>query len=90
MRLRELRLVGDIFFAAQYGAMRSVSQGTGLVVVVGWVRLNLNPAIWEAIAGTGWRLKRPWSSFGFGVSLKLNPHPLTSEGAAPKCRCDLV
>ena len=23
--------------------------------VKGWVGLNLNPAIWETIAGTGWR-----------------------------------
>ena len=27
-------------------------------VVVIWVRLSLNPAIWETIAGTGWRLGR--------------------------------
>jgi hypothetical protein len=25
-------------------------------VVLLWVRLNLNPAIWETIAATGWRL----------------------------------
>jgi hypothetical protein len=27
----------------------------GVLDVEVWVGLNLNPAIWEAIAGTGWR-----------------------------------
>jgi hypothetical protein len=44
------------------------------------VGLNLNPAIWEAIAAaTGWSL------FWCGRGLSLNPHPLTAEVAAPKC-----
>jgi len=46
--------------------------------VEGWVMLNLNPAIWEAIAGTG---------RGVGIEvvntvsagLDLNPHPFKNK-----------
>ena len=42
--------VGDL---ADMG--RSDARGYKTVANVGvWVRLNLNPAIWGAIAGTGW------------------------------------
>jgi hypothetical protein len=31
------------------------------IVVAVWVRLHLNPAIWEAIAGTGWGVGGRWA-----------------------------
>jgi hypothetical protein len=33
---------------------RGVGAGCGVVLVAVWARVNLNPAIWEAIAATGW------------------------------------
>jgi hypothetical protein len=40
---------------------------------LGWVRLNLNPAIWEAIAGTGWRDLHRADEVGARRFQSLNP-----------------
>jgi hypothetical protein len=49
-----------------------------------WVVLNLNPAIWEAIAVQG---DSPTVVVVVGWEmLSLNPHPLKDKGAAPNCR----
>ena len=42
--------------------------------VEGWVMLNLNPAIWEAIAGTGGGPPTEVVVM-IVVRLNLNPHP---------------
>jgi hypothetical protein len=52
--------------------------------VKGWVMLDLNPAIWEAIAATGWRVTNS-VVVGIWVGLNLNAHPLKPEGWAPNC-----
>jgi hypothetical protein len=44
--------------------------------VKAWVRLNLNPAIREAIAGTGGGIE---VGVVVRVALHLNPHPLKSK-----------
>jgi hypothetical protein len=50
----------------------------GVVVVVAWVRLNLNPAFWETIAATGVVVVVVW------VRIRLNTHPQKPRVGHPR------
>ena len=66
MRKSEGRVGGNASVAANNLA-HSVSES------VGWARLNLNPAFWETIAGTGWadrRARRNWRYPSLSLRMK--------------------
>jgi hypothetical protein len=61
------RNVFDVDVGWAWGAALAACVTKWVANVVTGVGLHLNPAIWEAIAGTGWALR--------DIVLNLNPHP---------------